>query len=544
HAGETRAGANQSAEQPSEKPNTADEWSKKKKKQFCFTSERSPVTYEYSWLHRHCTSAQTHHRRAQGSGRLFSGLLTVNVVFLGAALISSVILSQGSVPAQDFQILLSVLMFLSSGWMLYHILCTRRKTHAVLKDHHAGALWLRVSLVLFGICSLLLSIFKIGYDLTLSCKLPLEIIFSCVEILFISICGIMLTLATNLLFWFLSVFNDSVHREQEGEETNTTSGSSCLCPTNSLCQTFHRGYVTLYPFNLEYSLVCASMLFIMWKNVGRIRHNPFDVPHSAFRLRGVVYGPLVGIAVLLVGVCVFVQYQIQVSVGTAPPASYLLYYGYSITVLPAMIICCAIGVISLDQWRNRMQSSKNYTRSLEIVLLLGAALGPFSISYYSIVAILATDPWKQMNSLNLAYSILMIAQHILQNIFIIECMRGEGGEATHPVTATDEPGEEIEPPRRMSLVEMRRVSLAYLQSVGRLSVSRRTVKEIALFLVLCNIMFWIMSAFGNHPQDTNGVEREFYGSSVWFSILNFGLPLSVFYRMHSVGALLGVYMNT
>ncbi|KAM9296692.1 proton channel OTOP3-like [Gastrophryne carolinensis] len=656
------------------------------------------IRYEHSWLHRYCASTLTQHQRARGSGRLLSGLMAMNVIFLGAALLSSVVLS--SLPNQSSNIYLSILMLCSSIWILFYLLNTRRKPVALaLNDHHAGALWLRASLAVFGICSLLLSIFKIGYDVTqVQCKLPVEILFSVMEIIFISTqtcllwiackdCvqlqhnltrfGIMLTLATNLLLWLMAVINDSVHREiEESQSKNISDNSSgCLCPKYSTCWTFQRGYVTLYPFNLEYSLVCASMLFIMWRNVGRKEALSHDISHPKFCLRGVLYGPIIGVTALIVGIGIFIQYQIQATAGAVISTSLTLYYVYSIILLPLMVITCIIGIIAqtfkeknsmehLDQksdngedkkktervtkhenykWcRHRRvekskvsdhsevdkgelkeekgdngkdltdhqtfeeciedtkennetfegqietghfsenvpgeeavkelsvehmdtghhhctrqrkfsvdqkcsaselfvhQTPKNYTRSLEIILLLVAALGQFSIAYYSIVAIVATSEWSQINILNLSYAVLMILQHMFQNIFIIEGMKKEQQIHTKERISKESKEEES---RRMSLVEIRRASLAYLQSVGRLSISRRLVKEIALFLVLCNIMFWAMSAFGEHPLYTNGLEREFYGSSTWFSILNFGLPLSVFYRMHSVGGLLEVYLT-
>lgn len=52
-----------------------------------------------------------------------------------------------------------------------------------------------------------------------------------------------------------------------------------------------------------------------------------------------------------------------------------------------------------------------------------------------------------------------------------------------------------------------------------------------------------MPTFGAHPIFENGMERSFYGYSTWFVIVNFGLPLGVFYRMHSVGGLLEIYMT-
>ncbi|XP_018423987.1 PREDICTED: otopetrin-3-like [Nanorana parkeri] len=664
--------------------------------------DRVGLGYEHSWLHRHCPSTPIHHKRARGSGRLFSGLVAMNVIFLGAALISSAILS--SMPPQNSHIFLSALMLCSSGWILFYLLRTRKKPFSVvIQDHHAGAFWLRASLILFGLCSLLLAVFKIGYDVTLiTCKLPMDIVFSVMEVIFISTqtcflwlscrdcvqihhdvtrCGIMLSLATNFLLWLMAVINDSVHREIESLQPNSTSAnlvssslvdetSACLCLEQSICWSFQRGYVTLFPFNLEYSLVCTSMLYIMWRNVGRKDVSSSASSHPRLRLQGVLYGPVLGGAALMVGFCIFLQYQVQAALGDAAPMSFILYYVYSVTLLPIMLISCIAGIIAQSfkekqmrgqseeqsehdenkndsdratkqqnknlcrhrhvekskddeqrgvdagkhreqkveyEWTDQeefeehkgnqeescekcekesgnfsecipieelvkedradhidpnhhyrttkkqiivetspdfamcaCQKPKNYTRSLDIILLLAASLGQFCISYYSIVALVARSIWNLLNSLKLAYSALMILQHISQNIFIIEGMRKEHHGPSHSTTQ-EESTEEAS--RRMSLLEIRRVSLAYLQSVGRLSISRRLVKEIALFLVLCNIMLWIMSAFGDHPQYTNGLEREFYGSSTWFSILNFGLPLSVFYRMHSVGGLLEAYLT-
>lgn len=54
---------------------------------------------------------------------------------------------------------------------------------------------------------------------------------------------------------------------------------------------------------------------------------------------------------------------------------------------------------------------------------------------------------------------------------------------------------------------------------------------------------WMMPAFGTHPEFENGLEKDFYGYRTWFTIVNFGLPLGVFYRMHSVGGLVEVYLG-
>lgn len=400
------------------------------------------------------------------------------------------------------------------------------------------------------------------------------------------------------------------------------NGSGCLCPKFSTCWNFQRGYVTLYPFTLEYSLICASMLYIMWRNVGRreVHHSGFS--HHSFRLQGVLSGPILGATALLVGICIFIHYQIQASAGTAVTTSFIIFFMYSTILLSIMIISCFIGIIAQTfkdkqnvehtrqdnengedpdkQSREKRQNEskecrhrnveknkdhgqsegeagghresngvqnlnfedqdhigyhtkeedekcadhekqaendiyightemqdldkehekehqdlnnhqtkrkfsieinthhpeknihhrsppKNYTRSLEITLLLGSALGPFSISYFSMVAIIATGSWNFLNTLNLLYSIVMIVQHVFQNIFIIEGMTKEHREQYYLQANKENIEEHNEAPRRLSMFEIRRASLAYLQSIGHHSVSRRLVKETALFLVLCNI---------------------------------------------------------
>lgn len=60
---------------------------------------------------------------------------------------------------------------------------------------------------------------------------------------------------------------------------------------------------------------------------------------------------------------------------------------------------------------------------------------------------------------------------------------------------------------------------------------------------LLSPQLWMMPAFGIHPEFENGLEKDFYGYRTWFTIVNFGLPLGVFYRMHSVGGLVEVYLG-
>ncbi|KFP80115.1 Otopetrin-3, partial [Acanthisitta chloris] len=560
----------------------------------------------------------------QKAGQLFSGLLAMNVVFLGSAFICCMIFNHVAITLADVWILLSILKVVCLCWIIYYLLGTSRQPHAVLyRDSHAGAIWIRGSVLLFGGFSILLNVFQIGYStILIHCKSRVEILFPAIGIIFICTqayflwhhskdciqvqhnftrCGLMLTIATNLLLWLLAVTNDTIHMEIESqlrEVERRFAGKApfhipicnettlCTCPNTTMCKVFQKGYILLYPFNTEYCLVCCSVLYVMWKNVGRrITHHHVPDTKPKFKVHGVVFGPLLGAAAVIIGTCVFMLYQIQTTGLVPSRQTFVMYYSYYIVLLPLMSVGAVIGTIIHALEKKELDTLKNPTRSLDVILLMGAALGQIGMSYFSIVALVATDPGDLLNSLILSYSVLLIFQNITQNVFIIDGLHRQrfvaapeakhtGHVGQHTVAAElpgeeettrsseqehtqtspgkeedtkDEQNHETYNQRRVSVIELgqeiRKASLSYIHSYSHLSWKRRALREISFFLVLCNIILWVMPTFGAHPAFENGLERSFYGYSTWFVIVNFGLPLGVFYRMHSVGGLLEVYVT-
>ena len=55
---------------------------------------------------------------------------------------------------------------------------------------------------------------------------------------------------------------------------------------------------------------------------------------------------------------------------------------------------------------------------------------------------------------------------------------------------------------------------------------------------------WIMPAFGARPQFDHYLEADFYTFSMWAAVVNIGLPIGIFYRMHSVASLFEVYLTS
>uniref|UniRef100_A0A2K5YP17 Otopetrin 2 n=1 Tax=Mandrillus leucophaeus TaxID=9568 RepID=A0A2K5YP17_MANLE len=468
-------------------------------------------------------------------GRLLSVLLAANVLLLACTLISGGAFNKVAVYDTDVFALLTTMMLLAMLWILFYLLRTVRCPCAVpYRDAHAGPIWLRGGLVLFGICTLIMDIFKTGYYSSFfECQSAIKILHPVIQAVFVII-------------------------QRAG---NPVGGDSCLCST-AVCQIFQQGYFYLYPFNIEYSLFASTMLYVMWKNVGRFLasapgHSHTPSPLSLFR-ETFFAGPVLGLLLFVIGLAVFIIYEVQVSGGGGRTQQALvIYYSFNIVCLGLTTLVSLSGSIIYRFDRRAMDHHKNPTRTLDVALLMGAALGQYAISYYSIVAVVAGTPQDLLAGLDLTHALLMIAQHTFQNVFIIESLhRGPPGAEPHS-TPTKEPCQNLSftnldafhtlpacppTPRLVSPSPADQREAVAIISAPRSQWRRRCLRDISLFLLLCNVILWIMPAFGARPHFSNTVEVDFYGYSLWAAIVNICLPFGIFYRMHAVSSLLEVYV--
>nr|KAF6416683.1 otopetrin 2 [Molossus molossus] len=392
-------------------------------------------------------------------GRLLSVLLAVNVLLLACTLISGGAFNKVAVYDTDVFALLTTMMLLSALWILFYLLRTVRCPDAVpYRDAHAGPIWLRGGLVLFGICSLVMDIFKTGYYSSFfECQSAIKILHPLTQAVFVIIqtyflwvsakdcihvhldltrCGLMFTLTTNLAIWMAAVVDESVHQAYSHSNASHSRlapdpgrmgsqiGGDCSCNT-AICQIFQQGYFYLYPFNIEYSLFASTMLYVMWKNVGRL------LASSA--------------------------------------------HGHS------------------------------HAPARNVFIIESLHRGPPGAEPHG------TPPKEP-------------------------CLTFANLDALHTLP-TCPPSPRLDGP---SLAGPQETIAIILAPKGHWR--RRCLKDISLFLLLCNIILWIMPAFGARPHFSNKVEVDFYGYSLWAAIVNICLPFGIFYRMHAVSSLLEVYV--
>ncbi|XP_055008819.1 proton channel OTOP2-like isoform X2 [Boleophthalmus pectinirostris] len=169
-------------------------------------------------------------------------------------------------------------------------------------------------------------------------------------------------------------------------------------------------------------------------------------------------------------------------------------------------------------------------------------LYPFNIEYSLFASAMAYVMWKNVGRLIEGQSHHNFKFHAKENYFIIE---GLHREPFHMVQHSVMPNssDAFQESTELSVVaENHWTSYRHSSTVDKLNWKRRVLKEVCLFLLLANIILWIMPAFGARPQFDQTIEIIFYKFTMWATIVNIGLPFGIFYRLHSVASLFEVYL--
>lgn len=267
----------------------------------------------------------------------------------------------------------------------------------------------------------------------------------------------------------------------------------CQC-SHSACGTFKEAFYYLYPFNIEYSLFASAMAYVMWKNVGRVVEDHSH--HSVkFRPKEVCLGPVAGILLVVVGLVTFIMYEVDIlkeDEGSRNKAL-LIHFIMNIVIVSLMSLSTVIGCIVYRLDHREHVSEKNPTRSLDVGLLVGASIGQFMISYFSIVALVATGARGYLNALNLSWAVLMVLQLGLQNYFIIEGLNREPFHVIQEAALHTNSHIFLEHTEVNVVMESNRSRHVLTSALDdKPNWKRRVLKEVCAFLLLANV---IVSSF-------------------------------------------------
>uniref|UniRef100_G3QH42 Otopetrin 1 n=1 Tax=Gorilla gorilla gorilla TaxID=9595 RepID=G3QH42_GORGO len=543
------------------------------------------------------------------------------IVFVaGLLLLLAWAVHAAGVSKSDLLCFLTALMLLQLLWMLWYV--GRSSAHRRLfrlKDTHAGAGWLRGSITLFAVITVILGCLKIGYFIGFSeCLSATEGVFpvthsvhTLLQVYFLwghakdiiqsfktlERFGVIHSVFTNLLLWANGVLNESKHQLNEHKERLITLGfgnittvlddhtPQCNCTPPTLCTAISHGIYYLYPFNIEYQILASTMLYVLWKNIGR-KVDSHQHQKMQFKSDGVMVGAVLGLTVLAATIAVVVVYLIHIGRSkTKSESALIMFYLYAITLLMLMGAAGLAGIRIYRIDEKSLDESKNPARKLDSDLLVGTASGSWLISWGSILAILCAEDHPRYTWYNLPYSILAIVEKYIQNLFIFESIHREPKKLSEDIqtlrmvtvcngntmplassclksggVAGDvAPWGRDMPPAANGNVCLRErcdkeekqeesswggnPSPVHLPRFLQGNAKRKVLRNIAAFLFLCNTLLWIPPAFGCRPEYDNGLEEIVFGFEPWIIVVNLAMPFSIFYRMHAAASLFEVYFK-
>ncbi|XP_072897966.1 proton channel OTOP1 isoform X2 [Hemitrygon akajei] len=494
----------------------------------------------------------------------------INVFALGLVLTVAEASQKAGATQEHVLAYLSTLMAMQLVWMFwYFVKRHERRGLAIDKDDHAGPGWLRGGLILFAILSLVLDMLKIGYYVGYSSCLTdasgafpvIHAVHTISQVYFlwfhakdviqtfqiIERFGMIHAVFTNLLLWVNGIVAESEHQLNDHKKRLATFGVINISV----------GFYYMYPFSIEYHVFASAMLYVMWKNVGRKieEHRPRKLFFK--RQYKILPGPVLGAVVLAATIGILIVYKIQVGHSEALRQSAVtMFYLYSITVLSLMSAATTSGLVIYRIDKRLVDNSTNPTRKLDGSLLVSTACASWLLSWCSVIAGIAAERRPGHTWLNLPFSLLTIIEKYLQNMFIIESLHRESDkykkqvEKSQGVFTISACGNCMEQAGGDGRSNAARGDGGWqpASSVPLRDIEIRTwdiksllLKNIAAFLFLCNISFWILTAFGTRPQFDNGLEENVYGFEMWILIVNLAMPFAIFYRMHASASLFEVF---
>ncbi|XP_043484178.1 proton channel OtopLc isoform X3 [Leptopilina heterotoma] len=313
----------------------------------------------------------------------------------------------------------------------------------------------------------------------------------------------------------------------------------------------------LYPFIIEYSLIGAAVIYVMWKHIGRhprwprqaeadlerrleamlsrravaLAHAEGDEPPSDCEIvpsvneseetnrtttgkptvrnghgrvdcvgasKGLFFGLLLLVGSLICLICFFVLIR---NPGMGLLAIYLADASHCL-LMALSIIAIIIGFIRVQSLKFKAEEQSD----LNDILLRVSAFGLFIYAAFSVIAGSLSAFTHEPNLLVMITGLLAVAQVVLQMLFISDVSR-----------------------RRVHLPEHDR------SKPGR---------QIVTFLLMCNVTMWVIYSFEAHKVNLNPVQLDFYGYLAWAIVQRVTLPLCIFHRFHSAVTLAEIWKTS
>lgn len=351
--------------------------------------------------------------------------------------------------------------------------------------------------------------------------------------------GIMHMIATNLSEWLYVLVAETKHEIIHLSEHRHPDSKSVdkFCQDGLIMGSLvANASPFLFPCTVEYSLICAVILFEMWKKIKMkpihrngekdknvrfqskqnkvMTHFQFDQfggkvinPNHHFTIdcsnahKGLFAGILVIVLTIISLIMFFVltnnkRQNGKIAIFEVNVVELTLYIVTSLAVIMAMI-----KMRNFKYDRKNGQERNSSEIGLDCILLVVAQTGMFIYCVFSVIGCCFT--YDANNGIEVAVEILSFIQTCIQTIFILDAWW-----------------------RRCRNIEQFKC---------------KPGKELITFLIVANMAMWAINTLEKNRAEFRPSHLDFFGDWAWTIITHISMPLAIFYRFHSTICLFEIW---
>ncbi|RZF48653.1 hypothetical protein LSTR_LSTR010743 [Laodelphax striatellus] len=270
----------------------------------------------------------------------------------------------------------------------------------------------------------------------------------------------------------------------------------------------------LFPCTIEYSLICAAILYVMWKNITRVSlpvhpvnerydkiaalsHYKRSPHHYSVDCAQAHKGLFVGILTLVLTIISLILFFVLISRPELVSFAVMELTICELSLYAMTTIATLFGMLQVRQLK--YDGARNL--ELDNILLIGAQTGMFIYSTFTIIGGHFTI--EENTLLVLVTACASLLQTLCQTMFVLDASRRS--------CVTPE------------------------------QIHRKPGREIVTFLLVTNLAMWAINTLEKSRAESHPIQLHFYGLWAWTIITHVSMPLAIFYRFHSTVCLCEIW---
>ncbi|EFA01890.1 proton channel OtopLc [Tribolium castaneum] len=351
--------------------------------------------------------------------------------------------------------------------------------------------------------------------------------------------GLMHMVAANLCEWLYVLVEETkheiIHLGEQGHNSTNSSLQAKFCQEGQIMGSLVRNASPfLFPCTIEYSLICAVILFEMWKRVKSTEvkaetekaghrddkvathytFNPFGGSpvnsnhHFSVDCSNAHRGLFAGIMIIVLTIISLIMFFVLANEPSGSEEDNLSMAEFEVNIVELVlyILTTIVVIVAMVQMRSLKYDRKIGVEGqagigLDNTLLVVAQTGMFIYCMFSIIGCYFTMSGSLPTGL--LAEIFSFIQTCLQTMFVLDGWW-----------------------RRCRTLE---------------HIKNKPGKELITFLIVANMAMWTINTLEKNRAEFRPTHLLFFGEWAWTIITHISMPMAIFYRFHSTICLFEIW---